>query len=317
MSHEIGQTDSLFVAGEPAWHGLGVNVKDALSSQEALHVAGLDWTVDPHPVIVDGNEVDGYKANVASNTGTVLGITSNRYKVVNNAEAFDWCDNLLENDITPVKFESAGSLFNQKKVWILAKLADKMLLGDLIQNYLFFTNSFDGKSALTVGVSNTRVVCFNTLSMALKDAPRLWTTKHMGDMDAKKHEAARTLQLAVSYLDALNETAELWQQKKMSFEAFNTLTEMLFPMDEDDMDCIQTKRALGFRSNFIDLYNEKPDIQKFHGTAWGAYMALTDFVSHVKPARMTSTYKENLWASFMDGNKVLEQGQKAIELVTA
>lgn len=317
MGHGVEINDSLFVAGEPAWHGLGVNVKEALSSQEALHVAGLDWTVDAHPVIVDGNEVDGYKANVASNTGTVLGITSNRYKVVNNAEAFDWCDNLLENDITPVKFESAGSLFDQKKVWILAKLADKMLLGDLVQNYLFFTNSFDGKSALTVGVSNVRIVCANTLSMALRDAPRLWTTKHMGDMDAKKHEAARTLQLAVSYLDALNETAELWQQKAMSKEAFNLLTEMLFPMDEDDMDCIQTKRALGFRSNFINLYNEKPDIQKFHGTAWGAYMALTDFVSHVKPARMTSTYKENLWASFMDGNKVLEQGQKAIELVTA
>ena len=162
-----------------------------------------------------------------------------------------------------------------------------------------------------------RICCANTLQLAHSTAPRTWTTKHMGDMDAKKHEAARTLELAVSYMDALNETAEQWQQRVMSKEAFDTLTEMLFPMDEDDMEAIQTRRALGFRSNFIDLYNEKPDIQKFKGTAWGAYMALTDFVSHVKPARMTPTYKENLWASFMDGNKVLAQGQKAIELVTA
>jgi len=317
MSHEIGLTDSLFVVGEPAWHGLGVNVKEALTSMEALHVAGLDWTVDAHPVFVDGNEIEGFKANVASNTGTVLGITSDRYKIVNNVEAFDWIDNLLENEKDEVKFDSAGSLCNQKKVWMLAKLSDRMLLGDLIQNYLFFSNGFDGKSAITVGVTNVRICCANTLQLAHSTAPRTWTTKHMGDMDAKKHEAARTLELAVSYMDALNETAEQWQQRVMSKEAFDTLTEMLFPMDEDDMEAIQTRRALGFRSNFIDLYNEKPDIQKFKGTAWGAYMALTDFVSHVKPARMTSTYKENLWASFMDGNKVLAQGQKAIELVTA
>jgi hypothetical protein len=202
-------------------------------------------------------------------------------------------------------------------MWILAKMPDRYILGDLIENFLFFTTGHDGKNALQVGCTQLRVECNNMLNMAIKGASRLWTTRHMGDMDAKKHEAARTLELATSYLDAMNETAEQWQQKVLSKEAFETLTEMLFPMDEDDMDSIQTRRALGFRSNFIDLYNEKPDIQKFKGTAWGAYMALTDFVSHVKPARMTSTYKENLWASFMDGNKVLEQGQKAIELVTA
>lgn len=320
MAHGIEEMDGMYLTGEKPWHydetvDHVTMTDDALTSAEVLKIKGIDYTVESMPVFVDGKEVDGYKAN--SVDGNVLGIVSDRYKILQNRDAFSFIDGLLENDDVPIKYESAGSLFNRKKAWILARMPDRLLLGDTIENYLFFSNGHDGKSAITVGLTGVRVLCANTLQVATSTARRTWTTKHMGDMDAKKHEAARTLQLAVSYLDALNETAELWQQKAMSKEAFNTLTEMLFPMDEDDMDCIQTKRALGFRSNFIDLYNEKPDIQKFHGTAWGAYMALTDFVSHVKPARMTSTYKENLWASFMDGNKVLEQGQKAIELVTA
>ena len=309
MAHMIMKNDSLFLAEKPAWHGLGTVVADALSSQEALHVAGLDWSVDSKPIVVDGKEVDGYKANVASNTGTVLGVVSDKYKPCQNTDAFSFTDSLLEQGI---KYESAGSLFNQKKIWLLARMPERMILGDKIDNYLFFTNGHDGKHPITVGLTSVRVVCSNTLQMALNGAKRVWTTKHMGDLDAKKHEAARTLELAVSYLDAMAMTAEEWQQKKFTKEAFNTFVEELFPLDGEESD-LQEKRIFQFRSNFIDLHNEKPDIENFRGTAWGAYLALTDYVSHVEPTRKTKTFEENRWASFMDGNKMMESGQRIIE----
>jgi phage/plasmid-like protein (TIGR03299 family) len=316
MAHELGMNDSMFSAIEKPWHyGETANrcfiADEILDSATALRVSGLDWDVSSEPVFVNGMEVEGYKANVVQSM--VLGIVSDRYKIVQNRDAFSFVDSILQNDQVPVKFETAGSLFNRKKVWMLAKMPNRNILGDDIENYLFFTNGHDGKNAIQVGISNIRIVCNNTLQMAL-GSKRIWSTRHMGDMDAKKSEAIRTLELASSYLDDMEAYAENYQQKKMSKEAFDTFVEMLFPCDHA-VDSIQEKRALGFRSQFIDLYTGKPDIQQFQGTAWGCYLALTDFVSHVQPARMTKTYKENLWASFMDGNKMLEQGQKAIELL--
>ena len=320
MAHEmVLGVDSMFSAIEKPWHydehPLQCAITDeVLTSEQALKISGLDYKVDSCPVIVNDDVVEGYRANVVD--GDVLGIVSDRYKIVQNNEAFAFVDAILQDGDAQIKFETAGSLFNRRRVWMLAKMPSSKILGDDIENYLFFTNGHDGKSAIQVGLTNVRIVCNNTLQAAIAGCPRVWSTKHMGDMESKTKEAIRTLGLANNYIQALSEKAEEYQQKQITKEALYEFVDMLFPLD-DDASALQENRVFAFRNNFIDLYNEKPDIENFRGTAWGTYLALTDYVSHVQPVRMTKTFKETRWASFMDGNKMLEAGQKILDKMIA
>ncbi len=91
---------------------------------------------------------------------------------------------------------------------------------------------------------------------------------------------------------------------------------MVFPLDEDDSER-QKDNVNSLRNMFVDIYSNSEDIKKFSGDAWGIYNAFADFASHVKPLRETSTYRENNFASFIDGNKLLKSAQIAIEKVTA
>ena len=131
--------ETMFSVREKPWHGLGVVVEEAPSSEEALRLAGLDWRVVQKSLYTNSRLVDGYKANVRESDNTVLGVVTDRYKVVQNTEAFAFTDNLLGEG---VKYETAGSLQGGKKVWILARLPREYIMsGERITPYLVFSNS--------------------------------------------------------------------------------------------------------------------------------------------------------------------------------
>lgn len=115
--------ESMFYAGrEKPWHGLGTQVEEAPTSADALRLAGLDWTVQRKPIqVCGGRKVDNFFANVRSSDGAVLGVVSDRYQVVQNAEAFAFTDALIGGE-GQVHYETAGSLMGGRKIWLLAKL---------------------------------------------------------------------------------------------------------------------------------------------------------------------------------------------------
>lgn len=198
--------ETMFYAGVKPWHQLGVKVDEALSSQQAIKMAGLDWTVDAQPIqVVGGQVIDGMKANVRSSDHKVLGVVSDRYKIVQNADAFAFTDILLGEG---VKYETAGSLSSGKRVWLLAKMETSKVCGDDVDPYLVFTNSHDGSGAVKVAVTPIRVVCQNTLTLALSTAKRTWSTKHCGDIQGKMDDARNTLGFAASYMENLKEEAD-------------------------------------------------------------------------------------------------------------
>ena len=137
--------ETMMYVREKPWHGLGTMVAEAPTSADALRLAGLDWQVNSEPISVSGKEVAGYKANVRSSDEAVLGVVSDRYKVCQNTDAFEFTDNLVGGE---VRYETAGSLFGGKKIWLLAKLPDTEILGDKTEPYLCFTNSHDGTAAI-------------------------------------------------------------------------------------------------------------------------------------------------------------------------
>ena len=141
MAHEI---ETAFYTREPAWHKLGIVLPEAPTSEDAIVAAGLDWTVEKKPIFdADGNQINNYFANTRDKDNSVLGIVSGRYEIVQNKEAFDFTDSLIDEGMT---YEAAGSLKEGKVVWLLGKLPKTAILGDDVEPYVCFTNSFDSVS---------------------------------------------------------------------------------------------------------------------------------------------------------------------------
>ena len=110
--------ETMMYVREKPWHGLGTMVEEAPTSADALRLAGLDWTVERKPLqVCGGRKVDGFYANVRDMDGAVLGVVSDRYKVVQNVDAFAFTDSLIGGD-TPVRYETAGSLMGGRKIWL-------------------------------------------------------------------------------------------------------------------------------------------------------------------------------------------------------
>lgn len=306
MSAGLLEYDWMMSAKERPWHGIGTVVQDAPTSDEAIKIARLDWKVNQFPIMANGKEVTGYFANVRSDTNETLGIVRSRYKIVQNNEAFSFVDSIISNDEIQCHYETAGSLFNGRRIFLLVKLPNKELLGDEVENYLFFTNSHDGTSALTAGITNVRVVCNNTLQMAIKDAKRMWYCRHTTNIEGKKQQAKEALGLAIHYMDSMNDIAEEMFQKKINEEIF---FRKLF-----ENNC--AKRTEKARETIIErvhtIYNEKDDLQNFRGTAWGMYNAVADFVSNTIPQRKTSTSDDKKLAGFFDGYSLLQGTQELL-----
>lgn len=304
--------ESMFYVREAPWHGLGKRVEQALNSQEALKQAELDWTVIQSPIQTNAQmEIPGYKANIRATDQRVLGVVTDRYKIVQNHEAFAFTDGLLGEG---VKYETAGSLQNGKKVWLLARLPeDLIILGDNVSPYLVFSNSHDGSGSIKVAMTPIRVVCQNTLNLALNNAQRIWTTIHKGDIKTKLEEAKKTLLLAEFYMDKLGKEAERLSKIKLPDHKATKYIDMLIPMP-DDPSKLQERNIHHLRGDMKLRYFEAPDLDHVGKNAYRFINAVSDFATHSKPLRETATFKENLFMKTTEGNPLID---KAYELVLA
>jgi phage/plasmid-like protein (TIGR03299 family) len=304
--------ESMFFVREAPWHGLGNRVEHALNSIDALQEAGLDWTVIQRSILTDTlMEIPGFKANIRNTDDQVLGVVTNRYKIVQNHEAFAFTDDLLGEG---VRYETAGSLQNGRKVWLLAKLPDSYIIsGDRISPYLVFSNSHDGSGSIKVAMTPIRVVCQNTLNLALCNAKRIWTTIHTGDIKSKLDEAKKTLLLAEYYMDKLGAEVDRLNRIKIPDHRIMEYIEFLIPMP-DNVTKTQEKNVEFLRSDMKLRYFEAPDLAHVGKNGYRFINAVSDFATHAKPLRETSSYKENLFMRTMEGNPLID---KAYELVLA
>jgi len=304
--------ENMFYVREVPWHGLGVRVESALCSADALETSGLNWNVIQRPIMTDtGDVIPGYKANIRDKDNHVLGVVTDRYKVVQNAEAFAFTDALLGEG---VRYETAGSLQDGRKIWLLSKLPDKYIIADEeIEPYLVFSSSHDGSGSIKVAMTPVRVVCQNTLNLALSTAKRIWTTIHVGNLAAKMDEAYNTLQLAGKYMDNLDAEFSRLSSISLNDRKVKEYIEMLLPMDDQPTD-IHRKNIDRMREDLTLRYFEAPDLEHVGKNGYRFICAVSDFATHAKPLRMTAKYKESLFAKTMDGNPLID---KAYEMVLA
>ena len=304
--------ESMFYVRETPWHGLGTKVLEAPASKDALQLAGLNWRVLQEPIYTAMEElVDGYKANVRDSDRKVLGVVTDRYRVIQNDEAFAFTDGLLGGG---VKYETAGSLQGGRKVWLLAHMPHEYIIsGERISPYLLFSNTHDGSGAIKVALTPIRVVCQNTLNLALARAKRSWSMIHTGDIREKMQEAKDTLFLAEKYMDELGKEFEALRMKKLTDKQVMEYIEILLPV-EDGSTPQQEKNMKRLREDMKIRYFDAPDLQSVGKNAYRFVNAVSDFATHAEPLRKTANYKENLFSRTVDGNPMID---KAYQMVSA
>lgn len=295
--------ENMVYTKEKPWHGLGTKVEEAPTSADALRLAGLDWRVEQKNIqICGGAKVSGYKANVRNTDGQVLGLVSDRYKIVQNKDAFEFTDSIIGGD---VRYETAGSLNGGKKIWLLAKLPETEIAGDKTEPYLCFSNTHDGSGAVRVCMTPIRVVCNNTLNLALDSAKRAWSVRHTGSLQSKMHEARACLRMANTYMGALAEKADRMANTTITRDQLNMILDELFPVDEHSTER-EKQNVKKLRDEYMVCYFA-PDLIKFRDTAWGAYNAMSDMITHNAPLRKTENYRENNWGRLMDGHVMMDK----------
>lgn len=302
--------ESMFYVRETPWHGLGVRVGETISSKEALRVSGLDWDVLQEEIYTEQGEcIGGYRANIRSTDRKILGVVTDRYKVIQNEEAFAFTDELLGSG---VRYETAGSLQEGRKIWLLARMPSEYIIsGECISPYLVFSNTHDGSGAVRVAITPIRVVCNNTLNLALRTAQRSWSMVHTGDIQEKMREAKNTLFMAENYMDELGKEFEVLRNKELTDAQVKEYIEILLPTDENAT-AIQIKNIKRMREDMSTRYYKAPDLQNVGNNAFRFINAVSDFATHSNPLRRTTNYKENMFSRTIEGNSLID---KAYQLV--
>jgi phage/plasmid-like protein (TIGR03299 family) len=295
---EIAVGRNAFVsAREVPWHKLGTVTDGALTAEEASKLAYLaDWNVRKLPLVADDSALgtyhvavpDKYQATVRTNPITgltdVLGVVGDRYKVVQNEEAFAVLDAIVDEG--GAHFETAGALGHGERVFMSMKLPDGIQVAgsDAHDVYLLATNSHDGSSAFTIAVTPVRVVCQNTLTMGLRAAKQSWSLRHTQSVSGRIQEARESLELTFKYLDSFQRELEGLLAVPMTKSEFQMFTEDLVP-DTKSTHAGWMDRVNDQRSSLTGLFLMSATNEFGRGTRYAAYNAATEYADWLMPLK--------------------------------
>lgn len=296
MSHEIDITTgkaAVFVTGTPPWHGLGRNVNDAVTSEQAVRLGGLDWHVDQWPIAAIAPDGWGtvtareFVANVRTDTKAVLGVVTKKYRPFQNAEAFTFADAVVGEGLA--KYETAGALRGGRRVWMLLRLPDQLRVGpdDQIQPYLLVYNTFDGSSCLRALLTSVRVVCQNTLNLVLGHARGDGVTiRHRGDLQGRVDEARSTLGLVHRRLKTFGQEVEVFRSVPMANGRLARFFDgLLPPIGNDASERERNNRLRSLDALHANFNNDLNTLPGMRGTLWAAFNAATEFADHQRRFR--------------------------------
>lgn len=321
MAHQsstVSGRAEVFVAGKPAWHGLGVTVDAAQTAEAAIHLAGLDWRVYQRPLsLPDGTELPDKVANVRSaldGRDVYLGTVGVNYRPIQNREAFAFMDELVGRG--EVLFETAGAIRDGRRVWMLARLPENLEVDseDQINQFLLLANGHDGSLPLRIFFSPVRVVCANTLNAALRAGDGI-SIRHRGDIRGKMEEARRVLGLARAHYGQLGQVFRQLKRVELNISGAHDYFKALVPDPSVNAGPKTLNRVNRVRSELLSAFNVEAD-QLAGRTLWAAYNAATRWSDHVAFQRRPSATQEARFENIIWGGGRLFK-QAAFELAVS
>lgn len=300
MAHEF---ESGFFVGEPAWHGLGVVLKDAPSLADAIRCAGLDWNVRLAPLQLseDGRGVE-HQATVRESDSSILGVVGPGFVPLQNVDAFGWFQPFVDSGA--VKLEAAGSLREGRKVWVLARVVDAVrdiAPGDPINQYVLLAHAHDGSLAIRIGFTLVRVVCANTLQGALDHgASKLIKIAHTKGARVALEKVREVIDLAKGEFAASSEKLQVLARHGCDEVTLRRYVRTVFQPERAD-DENAAKRIV---ADVVPLFEAGRGAELSRGTLWGAYNAITEYTSHHR-GRSQDRRVESQW--FGEGVKIAQR----------
>lgn len=284
MAHNV---ETMMYAGLAPWHGLGTRVPQEVTSEEALRVAGLDWSVATVPVLAGGPDqapvgVEGWKAVIRLTDMKALGVVGDRYRPIQNGEAFTFFDELVGEG--QAIYHTAGALDGGRRVWILAKLPGEVVVArdDVTEKFLLLTNSHDGTTSLRMFFTPVRVVCQNTLNLALSQGMGEGIAiRHTASALARLNQAREALGIANRFYDQFGLEAQVLVRASYSDAQMKELAETILPALEGEV----STRTLRAREKVVDLFENGQGHAPIRGTAWAALNAVAEFTDHFRSTR--------------------------------
>jgi phage/plasmid-like protein (TIGR03299 family) len=302
MAHELetvnGQT-AFASLREPAWHGLGTVFTEEVTTAEMLKLAHLDnWNVRLEDVAIPEGFASDRSFSFVTRTNPfnseqndVLGVVGERYVPLQNEDLFDFGDLMLDGG---GRWETAGSIKGGRQVFGSLALERETVLdpngvSDKVNTYLLINTSHDGSVAIQASITPVRVVCANTLNLALsslkgnKGVKQSFKIRHTATASGKVQQAREALGLANTYMDKFDKLAQEMISKEITKAKFDEIVALAYPAPEKDakgsfkkhndkMDLIQ--------SIYVGEYNNT-----ISGTAWGAFNALTERLDWYRSGR--------------------------------
>jgi phage/plasmid-like protein (TIGR03299 family) len=275
MAHLV---ENMLSVRKAPWHKLGVILDNPPTVVQAIRLAGLDWTVEREPLqlVCDGRKVEAF-ATVRSTDKSILGVVGTQYRPLQNVEAFQWFQPFLDG--AEASIETAGSLAEGKRVWVLAKLNRSPLeiaAGDIVEKFILLSNSHDGTLAVRVGFTPIRVVCNNTLSMAHRsDASKLIRVKHSSKVKENLNAIREVMDLANQQFEATAEQYRRLACKTISQADVRKYVREVFQADDDP-----SPRMRNILSDCCRLFEagQGNDLPAVRGTLWAAYNGLSEWL---------------------------------------
>jgi phage/plasmid-like protein (TIGR03299 family) len=315
MAHnlEIRNGVASFASTQVAWHGLGQIVDGAMTSQQAIKLAHLDYEVVkvPNYAYYNGEFLDTPSSfsTLRTDTGQILGDRIGKnYTIVQNSEAFEFFDTLTEAGVA--MYETAGVLGIGEKIFITAKMPDTIRIAgtdDLTEVYVLLTSSHDGSGSIIAAVTPIRVVCQNTLNMALGQTINKVAIRHSTLVKERLADAHKVLGISKIFVEEAQETFNYLSKKYVSDDAVKELIRTLFNDQERD-----STRIKNIEDAVLECYFTGVGQKGIVGTAWGALNGVTFYLDHVKNYRNEATKFENIL-----GGSSTAIATKATELLLA
>lgn len=321
MAHEL---ETMAYVGDTPWHGLGNRLTPAQPLEVWRHEAGLDWRIDEAPV----RFIDGYderlgaihafpeqKVLYRSDTRAPLSVVSQRYRVVQPEEILEFYRDLTEH--AGYELETAGVLKGGRKFWALARsgLSTSLKNRDEVRGYLLLATSCDGTLATVATPTSVRVVCNNTLSMAISGATRMVRVPHSTEFNPQR--VKQQLGISVSQWDdfmyhmkALAERRTSHDEATRYFQAVLNNTDA--PLGEPTG---KPSRAMNRMQQLYHGEGRGSHFSTARDTAWGLLNAVTEYVDHEKRARSNDTRMDSAW--FGQGAQLKKRAlESAVTLVS-
>lgn len=307
-------SDLSFLVKEKLHTGFGEEIINPSSYDDVLTQAGLNWSVDVHPAYAQVGdkmiEIPGRGVVVRAEDEKPLGIVSNHYQVVNNADAFAFTESIFNGD--QIEFIRGGSYRGGSATWLEAKVTGKYsILGDDTECYLIFKNSHNGTGSITCMIVPERIVCSNALNLPLRNTSRIWRCVHSGDPMKKISEAQEILLAGSSYMNALAKEAEVLNSIKLSDTQILQFIDRLFPINETKMTDRQKENQLLRRNQLFEVFYSKEDLTNFGSTGYKFISAVADYIDHVE-GRKTSTANINRFMSVAHGNPIVDRAYNMV-----